>query len=380
MVGSPHGRDADGHQKCTRDRSQGTAEEKPAYAGRRNSEHDAGGGQLVFQLFLKEPVGEIRACDADHGDNDGSDGGHGTVQPELIGQEGGSPGFHGIAERSVADKAEEGDPQSGCQEYAKKGRGVSFLGLAFLFGRMGGSQLTEGFTLGGAGSFHHFDVGGEGTVADDPHQKCRQQNSTGYVKHHSPIGVLEKEAGDEEGQHRANGAGGGDAGACRFAAVKGEKIREGADDGRPKHGVEQAVQSPDQGHDGGGGSQSHGQVAQAGAAESRTDHVAGLDAGAQDAVEDLSSAVDQHVGGIDRASEGQRQETVSCHGGDTGGEILTSDVAAGVGQKAVQEQAGGALIHPLFRPFGSVMRYHRESPCVSSVLWEAEWMGRTFLR
>jgi hypothetical protein len=70
------------------------------------------------------------------------------------------------------------------------------------------------------------------------------------------------------------------------------------------------------------------------------------------AVEHLPRAIDQHIRRIDCASEGEGQKAVGGHGGDAGREILTPDVAAGVGQKAVKEQAGGALTHAAVGPLG----------------------------
>ena len=119
--------------------------------------------------------------------------------------------------------------------------------------------------------------------------------------------------------------------------------------------MEQTVQSPDQGHDARRGSEAHGHVAKTSAAQTRSDHVAGLDLGSDDAVEHLPRTVDQHVCRIDGACEGLGDEFLLDHGRNTGGEIFASQIATGVGQEAVQEQLGGADADAARGPAGLIV-------------------------
>ena len=114
--------------------------------------------------------------------------------------------------------------------------------------------------------------------------------------------------------------------------------------------VKQTVAGPDEGHDACCGGKAHDDVAESRAAQTRTDHVAGLDPGADDAVEHLTRAVDQHVGGIDRTREGLGDKSLIDHGGDAGREVLASQIATGVCQEAIQEQLGGAKPDAAGRP------------------------------
>ena len=178
--------------------------------------------------------------------------------------------------------------------------------------------------------------------AQHPQHRSRQHHRAASPKRHPPSGQGHGRRAESIGRQGSRRGSGVDGDAGLVLLHQGHTFGEQPDDGRPDHGLKQAVGRPQDGH-GPSRSHAHSHIAPRRKQQSRRNHPKGRNPLAQQAAEHLPHGVADKISGGHGPRRREAENSLGGDGRHDGGIVVPAHIGGRIGRPAEQEQAPALL-------------------------------------